>query len=1078
MPLRETKIAPVFFVGLGGCGGAIVDELARKVKQEESFQRYRDLIQFFALDTDQDDLAHLHWIDTAHKFILSQFDKLEYVELKQGRMHAAEDPLFTHWWPEWYRPRAARGKGAGQIRIESRLSLYYQLENDRGKIVEIFERAIRNAYDVHNPFRANTAAKLHIFASLAGGTGSGGFATTALTLRRLLGGQRGHQLIGTFVMPNVFRSRGLPPNQFDKIMANGYSALQELELLQSASPQLPVRYHYDPDHPEHVSIDRPTFDQIYLVEERTSKGIVIADSSQVYHAVADAAHAQIFSPILLRQGSTLDNDTRELMQLDEQSFTKSFGSFGISALMLPTEDILEYCAVKLAGELLIRAVPGGVQALGDGNNLDDADRAFANGVRSKAESSNEHDAKTFGGIANWVHGGGDSGEGVMATFLRRCREDVTRDVDQGIKLRSWEESELVSFEDDAERVQAELQTTWTALKSQLTKSNEEAARRAQRAAAEVIAGAGTMSLEDMIRGRGPTECRYLYIRLREGLLGEQTATREKYDKALSFDDAPLQEEFRRQVDTLKVAAPRKLLERLPGRQNDYFAAAATFANWYRDTVGRLRLRVRANALLELYGVILAELDRRRESSMYFFARIDRIIHSFEDRGDKLLERGAARREGGEANLFVLDVEVLQDHRTGRRMWDHTYHRIITHADFQLSAALPRLAAIAGEGGGEQDIQRRIVDSLLETTSRQLRARIVGSRDSVGLRLDEELVNEARIATTHRHFVEDGGPLPPAESEKWAEQMKRVDARTLTEYTKDKLDFAASKCQPFITLGAGAPYLPEKAYAVVYPEYRTSLGAALSQLAELPMDTGQVIDGEDPHAIVFYRASLGCALHAVKSLGDYERRYMVVKQMELDAGAKVPGQQAGTPQIPLHQDRNWEGAPDKSSELFRISIEGVKADQSKLAWFKSRNANAAAAGAAALVDDELRDFTLGIAFGHILYRRGGEAGDGWYVVDESLDDARRRLGKFRDQAFESYRNRNRAQKDWLKRMWTQSLDALEQERNTAEIAKIFERHAHTIEGQLKNVDDGGGAPLAAHLEREKTVVAAFRREKTI
>ena len=52
MPLREARIAPAFFIGLGGAGGAIVDELARKVKQEESFERYRDLIHFFALDTD------------------------------------------------------------------------------------------------------------------------------------------------------------------------------------------------------------------------------------------------------------------------------------------------------------------------------------------------------------------------------------------------------------------------------------------------------------------------------------------------------------------------------------------------------------------------------------------------------------------------------------------------------------------------------------------------------------------------------------------------------------------------------------------------------------------------------------------------------------------------------------------------------------------------------------------------------------------------------------------------------------------------------------------------------------------
>ena len=59
MSLSEKKIAPAFFIGLGGAGGAIVDDLARKVKQNDSFERYKDLIHFFALDTDADDLARL-----------------------------------------------------------------------------------------------------------------------------------------------------------------------------------------------------------------------------------------------------------------------------------------------------------------------------------------------------------------------------------------------------------------------------------------------------------------------------------------------------------------------------------------------------------------------------------------------------------------------------------------------------------------------------------------------------------------------------------------------------------------------------------------------------------------------------------------------------------------------------------------------------------------------------------------------------------------------------------------------------------------------------------------------------------
>lgn len=1077
MPLRETKIAPVFFLGLGGCGGSIVDELARKVKQEESFNRYRDLIQFFALDTDVDDLAGLHWIDTAHKFTLSNFDKPEYVDLKQGELHAKEDELFTQWWPEWYRPRATRGKGAGQIRIESRLALYYQLENDRGKIVEILEKAIRNAYDVHNSYRANKAAKIYVFASLAGGTGSGGLVTMALTLRRLLGGQRGHQLIGTFVMPNVFKSKGLPPNQFDKVMANGYSALQELELLQSASPIMPVRFHYDPDHPEHVSLDRPAFDEIYLVEEKTAKGTVIADAYSIYNAIADTSHTQIFSPILDKQGSTLDNDTRELMQLDDQSFTKSFGSFGISALVLPIDDILEYCALRLGRELLVNAVPGGVAALGDGHNLDEADKAFANGVKNKAESSDAESAQTFGRIIEWVAGGGDAGEGAVASFLRRCAEQVAKDVDAGIKLRGWDETELSSFEDDPERVQSELNNAWTSLKKQLSKSDEETKRRAQRSATEVIAGSGPLSLAEITRGRGPTEDRYLYIRLREALLQQQDETRQEYDRAISFDDSSLQEEFRRQVDDLKDAAPKKLTERIPGRENDYFELAANFANWYRDTLGRLRRRLRANALLEFYSVVISELDRRRESGLHFFARIDRINHMFEDRAKRLLDFGGARREGSDANLFVLDVEVLQDHRTGKRLWDHVYARIIKPGDFQLSSALPRLSEIAAGGGSELDIQRRIIDSLLEMTSEQLRARISGSREGHGLDMNAELETEARLVHATRRLAADGA-LPPVGDPKWEEEMRHMSDDDVRSYVKDKMDFTASKCQPFITLGVGAPYLPEKAYAVLYPPYIEELSDELAQLSELPMDKGNIIEGEDPHKIVFYKAQLGCALHAIKSLVDYERRYFAVKQMELAEGSKVPGQPDNTPQIPIHQDCNWEGAPNPDTQLFRISIEGVKANESKLAWFERVKDKMAAATDSATATNELRDFTMGIVFGQLKFHRDGPSGDGFYIEDETIHESRRRLGKFRDQAFEAYRNRNTAQKQWLHDEWTKAMAVYTEERDFDKLKELLDAHAKELETQLKNADHLGGKQFAEHLEREKATFLEFRAEKEL
>ncbi len=1085
MRLRENQIAPAFFIGLGGCGGAIVDELARKVKQEPSFDRYEDLIHFFALDTDTDDLARHKWIDSGHKFILSDFDKPDYVELKQGKLHAKPDELFTQWWPGYYRPRATRGKGAGQIRIESRLAFYHHLENDGAKILDTLEKAIRRAYDIHNPFRARKAAKIYIYASLAGGTGSGGFAMMAFTMRRLLGGQRGHQLIGTFVLPNVFKSKGLPPNQFDKIMANGYSALQELELLQGAKPEAPVEFHFDPDHPERKLVDRPPFDQVYLVEEKTSSGVVIADPSQIYPAIADAAHAQIFSSIIDKEGSTLDNDTRELMQLDEQTFTKSFGSFGISALVLPAADVLEYCATRLGVDLLLAAVPGGGAALGDGADLESADQAFVRGFEAKAERAGGAepgpDAEAFRRAVEWVKGGGaQGGEGAIGAFLRRCNEEVQRQVDAAIKLRGWEDSELATFEKDPERVQSETASAWTALEGQLVKSEDAARERARAAATEVASGAGDLSLQTIAKGKGPTDSRYLYATLRQALVAAQDEAKKAYDRGIGFRDARVQDDFRRKVDELKEAAPEKLMEKLPGRENDYFEVASGFAAWYRDVLGAFRARVRANAMLEFYSAVVKELDRRRVAAFQFFAQVDRVCRALEQEASRLVAEGGARAAGGDANQFVLDVEVLQDHTTGERLWEHLYRRVVRPSDLQLSGALAKLAEVArgaGATSSEQDIQRKVTAELKEIARGTLAARLLGDRDSNGLRLDEELAYEARVVLAGKRLRKDGrGPLPRAGEPAWDEEMRRVSAEAIAAYVKDKLDHAASKCQPFITPGVGAPLLPDKAYVVLHADYLAALGEPISRLASHRIDRGQVIAGEDPHEAVFYYAQLGIPLHAVKSLGEYERRYFAVKEKELAEGAKVSGLPPGVPQIPIHQDQSWEGAPDPETRLFRISIDGVKENDAKIAYDERMRKRRARKGEAAATVDDLRDFTLGVAFGLVEHKKEGAAGEGYYLTDADLPEADRRLGKFRDQAFKSYRGKGEVQKAWLRKGYGARLGKLEEDRDLATLRSMLDAHIGEMERLLKLSDSVGGKQVADHLAEELSAVAAFRKER--
>src|SRR5690606_4938721 len=136
-------------------------------------------------------------------------------------------------------------------------------------------------------------------------------------------------VIGTFVLPSVFRRAGLPIQQLDKIMANGYAGLVELEHMQSASEDNPIDFQYDPRAKDLQRVMRRPFDQVYLVDDIGAQRETISDARVVYQAIADGAYSQIFSDILGRQASTADNDEREMGVTDAQKYTKRYGSFGL-----------------------------------------------------------------------------------------------------------------------------------------------------------------------------------------------------------------------------------------------------------------------------------------------------------------------------------------------------------------------------------------------------------------------------------------------------------------------------------------------------------------------------------------------------------------------------------------------------------------------------------------------------------------------------------------------------------------------------------------------------------------------------
>ncbi|MBM4355885.1 MAG: hypothetical protein FJ109_19205, partial [Deltaproteobacteria bacterium] len=362
-------VYPTFFVGVGGCGSEIVQRIYNLLSSRSDFKdRYEKLIQFVAIDTDMDDLNQL---SLKYKFLISDFPKGEYIKVKTGKEYKDPDPFFMQWWPTWYAGRPDSTKGAGQIRVESRLSLYYQLDADRGGLIEQFNDAIVRSKDHDNPYRVvrPPLAYCHIFGSVAGGTGSGGILTLAYLFRELL---ENHKLspvmVGHLLLPTLFY-RKVRSRLHSDIRSNGYATLKELEWFMTLGynnnprqmrgdierpEEDGIEFNFNPNNKPEKGNTRVTVPPFHLVNIIDEPGdFSFAEPRHIYPAIAGTAYVQLFSPIIGQRESEEDNYYKKIKHLDSNgAFSLNYGTYGLSMLVLPDRDILDYCESRMMKGLL------------------------------------------------------------------------------------------------------------------------------------------------------------------------------------------------------------------------------------------------------------------------------------------------------------------------------------------------------------------------------------------------------------------------------------------------------------------------------------------------------------------------------------------------------------------------------------------------------------------------------------------------------------------------------------------------------------------------------------------------------
>lgn len=211
------------FVGLGGVGGRAVQRIYDRLQNNETWkQYYYPCTGFIVIDTNYEDLKQFDKPDI-EKFHISRPDRQSILtHLRNGNDHFLED-----FCPPEYVPRNS-ALGAGQIRLESRLSFYIYSELIRDVIRKTMERIIDNK---NHLLRPQKTIDIVVFTSLAGGTGSGSFLPCAYLLQEEIAARGWNAILHGHLMTSQALEGTVKRELAEYIHANCYAALKELEEL-------------------------------------------------------------------------------------------------------------------------------------------------------------------------------------------------------------------------------------------------------------------------------------------------------------------------------------------------------------------------------------------------------------------------------------------------------------------------------------------------------------------------------------------------------------------------------------------------------------------------------------------------------------------------------------------------------------------------------------------------------------------------------------------------------------------------------------------------------------------------------
>ena len=1084
--ISSDKFKPCLFVGLGGNGGKIVNQLAGRLHRHPHWDRIRELTHFLVIDTNKDDLDKQRDVPQDCRFLVSAFDNAAYVNRKRGHAQNPADPLVTQWIPDDYRFRSTQGAGAGQIRMESRLRLYYNLEDDRAGIRRKIGQMLKDCSARENPWRDNQdrVVRVLMYCSIAGGTGAGGFLPVAYLLRRMVEDDGwGRPSVTAFLsLPTTFLQK-VKPQLHDDIKANGYASLKELEFLTRqlgyAGGMDEIRFHYDPgalDDTRHVIQDRP-FDLTYLIDQPADMSI-----DRYEHAVADASFLQIFSPLLGHQAGEYDNYEKHQKQLASGHFSVHYGAFGIALLQLPRNDLVRYASLRYVARAFREYLCFGGED--PEFRVQWGDPAFE---RLAPDEKNKRIDDAFVGYLGWR------------------RDEEVKAEEKGIFTAIMEENEESHLGDDEDEedgdldasrgggrlvqgFQSLLEETFAKLAEEIdvpdfkpqeiTEGNPSVTRQINalrrsykrsrgRVMGEYLSSIRTQLktgsfLEEFFRRHdaNPISQRLFLIRLmrrsevvpfpdpEEGRFLVQSGAR------FDLDAEDVKSRVGRLNRDLGTSAEQGALGRMLSRENKAFNATKRKSLNYLEELSQDQVE---SLQREFWQSFIAELRHVCGQLLAAFRTVAEIADTRAREAETSTEsfrKDPAVFPDSDVAQYYLDAEVLRDDHRRERLWDVLYLHHLDRGTFFRTDDIFPLVTAAFQPRRDTDGQTRARDASeivedvregLEAKAGEIYTRALGP-GGMNLTLASALDLEQRyIALMNRGA--DIGELRRAA--KLDDEVAAVPGDVVRRGIEDKLKRLADECVLLAhidTIQRDDPTVTpaDVFYAGLAAQYDTDEPDSLGHVLHGVVSGLNFVSGwSEPDALVLYRAILGIPVYFFKNVQgelypSYRKKY-------------------GDPHrsYPLHIESGWEKEPG----IPNLDPVEIRIDEER------RQEQERARRAAAERQAQVRAFSLCNLFGSIVAAENGYA---W-----SYEGVTQTLGEDRAGAFQGFEAMRPMQRDVLigavRETWRARMG---ERRSRTQLAEELQNHLKRVRTLLFKADAADREAEQRFVEGELAVVEAL------